>query len=91
MALLGAASVSAAEVNDYDRFQLWNECRSMILMVENIDMVDDAAANSLTTEGIEIAVRSRLRAARIYSDYETGSDWPHLYINVTVARSAFSV
>ena len=62
--LLTTASASADEVSDYDRFQLWNECHPMRLLVE--DLPDGATAIDLTKDAIEIATRSRLRAARLY-------------------------
>ena len=81
--LLTAASTSAGEVSDYDRFRLWNACSPMGLLVER--QSDDATAIGLTMEAIEVAVRSRLRAARLYSD----DAWSHLYVNVNVIRSVY--
>ena len=81
--LLTAASASAGEVSDYDRFRLWNVCRPMGLFVEGLS--DDATAIGLTMEAIEVAVRSRLRAARLYSD----DAWSYLYVNVNVLSSGY--
>ena len=95
--VLTAASASAEEVSDYDRFRLWNDCRPMKLVV---GLADDAPEIGLTEEAIETTVRSRLRAARLYSDSaieKAGSilyfnpTRAILYIRVTVAGSAFIV
>ena len=45
----------AEEVSRIDRFQLWNNCRPVDLTIE-----------SSNSEKITIAVRSKLRAARLY-------------------------
>lgn len=48
-----------------DRFQLWYACEPIYLIVESLP--DHAAEWGLTREAITTAVRSRLRAARLYS------------------------
>ena len=83
--LLTVASASAGEVSDYDRFRLWNVCHPMGFIVEGLS--DDATAIGLTMEAIEVAVRSRLRAARLYSD----DAWSYLYVNVNVVSSGFGI
>ena len=83
--LFAAASASGGEVSDFDRFELWNECRPMRLLVE--DLPDGATAIGLTMEAIEVAVRSRLRSARLYSD----DAWANLYVNVNVRSSGFAI
>ena len=82
VALLAAGSVTAQEeaVTDLDRFELWNECKPVELVVERLD--EDAVAIGLSREDITVAARSRLRSARIYSTDPTAT-W--LYIRVTVA------
>ena len=87
--LTAAASASADVVSDYDRFQLWNECRPMRLVVEPLP--DDATAIDLTDDAIKIAVRSRLRAARLYSEDGSEGAWAYLYINVLVVGPAVSI
>ena len=83
-----ADSASAASVTDtdLDRFQLWNDCRPMYLVVENLP--ESAAQIGLTEERIAIAVRSRLRAARLY---EVSVRNPYLYVNVNVLRRSFGI
>ena len=86
--LLTAAS-AAAEVNEFDRFALWNECRPMHLAVEDLD--EDSAEIGLSKEALEIAARSRLRAARLYSEDFFEGSFSYLYINVTVSSRALSI
>ena len=81
--LILAVPARAENVTNYDRFQLWNDCRPMELMVEGLDK--DAADIGLTKDAITVAVRSRLRAARLYTD----RSWVSLYINVHVVGRAF--
>ncbi|MCY4290842.1 MAG: hypothetical protein OXC72_03670 [Roseovarius sp.] len=69
----------------WDRFELWDNCRPMNLLVEGLS--SDAAKINLTKQDIEIAVRSRLRAARLYDGETTNA----LYVQVTVAKSAFFI
>ena len=83
--LLTAASASASEVSDYDRFRLWSGCNPMHLWVGDIS--DDGIAAGLTKEAIEVAVRSRLRAARIYK--ENAGHW--LSVSVNVSGNSFSI
>ena len=78
-------SVLAEEVSDLDRFQLWNDCRAMDLLV--VELGQDAADIGLTREAIETAVRSRLRTARLY-DADAS---PYLYVNVRVVGDAFNI
>ena len=88
VALLAAGSVAAEEetVTDRDRFELWTECKPVVLVVE--DLSKDAAAMGLSSEDITIAARSRLRSARIYTE-ERPAPW--LYIRVNVVSAAYSV
>ena len=83
---LAAVSASAGEVSDYDRFELWNECKPMTLIVE--DVQEDATAIGLTKESIEAGVLSKLRAARLYNSEE---EWSHLTVIVNVVDRAFSI
>ena len=88
-ALLVAPGLAMAEDStapiDTDRFKLWNECKPIALVVEL--KTNDTAKFDLKEERIETLFRSRLRAARIYTDYSS----PWLYVNVTVAGSAFNI
>ena len=72
-----AASVEAV-TGSLDRFQLFAGCRPMRLVVE--DLHKDTAKIGLTKATIEAAVRSRLRAARLYS--KGASPW--LYVRISV-------
>ena len=86
-----AASASAGEVSDRDRFQLWAACASVRLLVE--DLTKDAAKIGLHKKDIETAVRSRLRGARIYDDDALSwlSKTSRVYVNVAVVGRAFNV
>ena len=84
-ALLLAVSAEAADqVTGFDGFKLWNSCKPVRLVVE--DLPDDAGKIGLRKEDIETAVRSRLRGARVYD----GNASPYLYVNVNVVSHAFS-
>ena len=87
--LLTVASASAGEVSDQDRFDLWNDCRPMLLVVEGLP--DDAAAIGLAEDAITVAARSRLRAARIYTEAGSEAEWSSLYINANVVGPAYGI
>ena len=87
--LLAATSAPADEVEDYDRFQLWNGCKPMKLLVEETN--DEGIVIGLTTEKIGIAVRSRLRAARLYSEDRGKTGWAELYVNVNTSNRAMNL
>ena len=87
LVLLGAVTpIEAEESGDFmlsvqdrrDRFQLWNACEPINLLVEQLREVE--IERGLTTEDIATTVRSRLRAARLYgtSGFTPG---PYLYVN----------
>ena len=84
-ALLLSAPAWAEEVTGYDRFQLWNDCGPMKLVVEPLPQT--AADIGLTREAITTAVRSRLRAAHLYD----ADAMPFLYVNVSVTGRAFQI
>ena len=87
--LIAAASASAEEVSNLDRFELWNKCQPTELVVEG--MSKDAGSWGLTKEAIEVAVRSRLRGARLFTEDYTKSGESYLYINVNVVDIAFNI
>ena len=84
--LTSSPAASSNEVSDRDRFQLWNYCLPVELLVETLDQ--DAADIGLTEEAITIAVRSRLRAARLY---DVNASRTLLYVNVLVTNHAYGV
>ena len=80
-----AFPVSPQELARMNRFQLWNDCEPMDLIVERLD--DDAVEIGLTEESITVASRSRLRAAGLYD-----AEMPeYLYVQVSVGRESFSI
>ena len=72
------------EVTDLDRFQLFNNCEPMSLLVESLS--DSAADIGLTEERLQVAAESRLRGARLYT---SDRSQPYLYVNVSVGSTAF--
>ena len=85
-----AASSAADTVADFrakmDRFDLWNGCERVGLLVEGLP--DRARKIGLREATIETTVRSRLRGARIYTDRLIA---PYLYVNVNVGGPAYTV
>ena len=76
----GAQEADSAIVADsyFDRFQLFTGCSPIDLEVTV--QISDSDGLALTETNVARTVRSRLRAARIYSD--TASDYLHVHINV---------
>ena len=90
-AFLVASASAGAEIDenagiDLDRFGLWNECSPIHLAVSNLS--EDAATIGLAKDTIEVAVRSRLRAARLYSTTESVA---LLLVRVNVVGLAYTV
>ena len=87
IAVATASQVAAAqtEVTARERFQLFNNCEPMYLIVE--DVSDDAVDIGLTRERLQFAVESRLRSARLY----TSTPFPFLSVAVTVLGVAFNL
>jgi len=75
---------------EIDRFELFNECRSMQLLVEGLP--DDTLVVGLAEERIQTLADSRLRSARLFaSTFDLlASAWASLYVNVAVTGPAFS-
>ena len=86
VSFLAAASASADEVSDYDRFELWNGCKHIGLVVEG--QTAGAVKIPLREKDIETAVRSRLRGARIYDD---GMANAVLVVSVNIAGPALHI
>ena len=57
---------TAQDVSDSDRFQLFNECGPLDLVVEDYKDNADWADMGLTVDRLQTMVESRLRAARLY-------------------------
>ena len=89
VAFLLTAAPAASEVNDLERFKLWNDCRPMDLLVEPLQ--NDESDINLTKDAIDVAARGRLRAARLYSDDPDKTAEAYLYVMVTVKDSATTV
>ena len=87
--LLTASTVQAQAASDWDRFKLFNACRPMELVVENL--TPDAQAVGLTRERIQLAVESRLRAARLYTGSWEKANRAYLYVNINVVGRAHNI
>ena len=61
----------------------------MQLVVEELS--NDATTLALTKDAITVAARSRLRAARLYSEDTAATAWSYLYVNVNVFGSAHGI
>ena len=82
-----ASAGAVIEKNNLDRFKLWNECSHIDFLVT--DLSEEVATIGLAKDTIEVAVRSRLRAARLY-----GSTPEHVSILIISVKGfgvAFSV
>ena len=90
MVLVLLATISRAEAPDHlgskDAFELWTGCDPVQLIVDL--QKNDAPDLYLTREQIEIAVRSRLRSARVFTEDE---GFPFLFVLVAVVDNAFSI
>ena len=87
--LLTASTVQAQAMSDWDRFMLFNACRPMELVVE--DLPSDAQAVGLTRERIHLAAESRLRSARLYTDSAEKANRAYLYININLVGRAHNI
>ena len=86
LAAVSFGSVSAQDMSDLERFQLFAECGPMSLVF--LDRQVDEAEIGLTRERLQTLAEGRLRGARLY-DAEVPN---FLAINVSVSiRGAFTV
>lgn len=83
--LAPAAAGQDAKSDEHLRFELFNDCKPMDLVVERLH--DDAGKIGLTKARLQAAAESRLRSARLY-DSDAAA---YLYMNVAVASPAFSI
>ena len=63
---LWSSHATAQDVSRYDRFQLFNECGPMNLLVEDYKDHAGWADIGLTVDRLQTMAESRLRAARLY-------------------------
>ena len=71
----------------YQRFELYNACDPMEIVIEKLS--DDARAIGITNESLQVAAESRLRAARLYTDDAAKASGSYLYLLVGVSGRAF--
>lgn len=75
------------EISDYDKFRLWNSCAGVTLDV--IELSDDASDIGLTKNAIQVAARSRLRGARVFTESSHVPDT--LVLHVDVFKNVFHI
>ena len=78
LVLTATTPIGVEDVSSMDRFELWNVCQPIDLLVEHLG--DDAVKMGLTREAIATTVRSRLRATRLYR--RSSRPYPYLYVKV---------
>ena len=78
---------ATAQSQAVERFQLFNECGPMILVVQDYGDDADWADMGLTVDRLQTMAESRLRAARLYD----ATALPYLYVNVLVVGVAYSL
>ena len=86
LALVAVAATGQDFETRFNRFQLFNNCQPMRLLVEPLP--DAAADIELTEERLVLAAESRLRGARLYTAEGFGA---YLYLNVNVVGDAFNI
>lgn len=84
--VLEVPTVAAEGASENDRFQLWNNCRPVGLVVERLS--DQAKAIGLSKSRVATAVRSRLRAARMYAQDRAMT---RVYIDVQIHKRAMGI
>lgn len=82
------ATMGAATEYELGRFQLFNNCEPVDLLVEDLSF--HATGIGLTERTIQNAVESRLRSARLYNSLPRFDD-AYLYVNVHVLSRSFSI
>jgi len=87
--LLALTVPAGAQEYGQERFQLFNDCSPMGLLVEGMD--ENAAAIDLTVSDLRVVAESRLRSARIYTEDDSASRFAFLYVNCIVTGTAFSL
>ena len=87
---LEAGLISISEADDL--FRLWNDCRPVGFSV-HLPVTDAATRIGLTKEAVEIAVRSRLRSARIFKEHASPQSLEEqhglLVVQVQMGRNIF--
>ena len=88
VALLATMAVGQDAASGLERFNLFNACRPMRLLIEHLN--DDATEIGLTREMLKAAAESRLRAARLYTGGRERSDGAMLYVNINVVGRGYN-
>ena len=88
LALLAAPATGQDVPSGQERFELFNACRPMGLV---IDANDQAEAIGLTEGALQATPESRLRAARLYTEDRIKAGFSSLYVNLNVSGQAFNI
>ena len=86
LALLALTATGQDADNPRNRFELFNNCQPMRLVVE--DLPDAAADIELTEERLVLAAESRMRGSRLYT---AGGYGAYLYLRVNMVGDAFNI
>lgn len=74
---------------EIERFELFNRCRPMRLLVEGLP--DEARAIGLTKKALNDTTENRLSTAGLFTKNPLEASWTNLYVNVNLVGAAFSV
>ena len=85
--LLWSGNVKAAD-DDWERFQLWNECKPMPSLVEWRDTRSNVGDNS---DFAQLAVNMKLADLSLYDPSELNSFTPLLYVGVVVTSVFYKI
>ena len=88
-ALLAPAIAGQDNSSRRERFELFNACRPMRLLIEGLGAGE--AAIGLSKRALLVAAESRLRAARLYTEDRERADSARLYVNVPVVGPGYNI
>ena len=86
--LLALALTAVPVQESFERFQLFNNCEPMYLLVFDFNNIENAENIGLTKERVQFAVESRLRGARLF---RSGTGTPFLRVSVNFSGVAYTV
>lgn len=88
-ALLAPAAIGQGAASGRERFELFNACKPMQLVIERLP--GEAADIGLARGALQAAAESRLRAARLYTEDSAKAGFAYLYVNVHVVGAAHAI
>ena len=87
-AVLLAPAAAQGPADRRERFQLFNACRPVRIVIEGLNA--EAHAIGLTKADLQASTESSLHSACLYTESEQVAQGAYLYVNVNVATPAFS-